>query len=93
MLQLREAVVRSIPIAAVRADRRAEAVEFLRGQLSEDVQDQFREVIHAGSLDVLDSVVGRFVQQMLRGAGFGERELGVDRLESAWQGLVRDAVR
>lgn len=93
MLQLREAVVRSIPIAAVHADHRKEAVEFLRVRLSEEVQDQFREVIRAGSLDVLDSVVGRFVQQMLRGAGFGERELGVESLESAWQGLVRDAVR
>ena len=73
-------------------DPREAAVEFLRHELSEEVQDQFREVIRVDALGTLDSVVGRVVQHMLRSAGFGERELGVENLGVAWHDLIRRAV-
>ncbi|HEX2092481.1 MAG TPA: hypothetical protein VHG28_08780 [Longimicrobiaceae bacterium] len=81
-----------MPLAVVRSDPLEEAVEFLRRELSEEVLEQFREVVRAEALDALDCVVGRFVQQMLRANGFVEEELGVESLETAWHDLIRRAV-
>ncbi|HEX2189529.1 MAG TPA: hypothetical protein VHG51_11555, partial [Longimicrobiaceae bacterium] len=78
--------------AARHGDPRDEAAEFLRRELSDEVQEQFREVIRVDALGALDHIVGRVVQQMLRSAGFGEERLGVDHLGSAWRDVVYRAV-
>lgn len=80
------------PVAVACGGRSEAAVDFLRHELSEEVQDQFREVIRIGALASLDAVVGRMVQEMLRARGFGESELGVESLDLAWRDLVRRAV-
>lgn len=85
-------VLREPPRAVACGDPGEAAVEFLRRELSPEVQDQFREVIRVGALPALDGVVGRVVQQLLRSHGFTERALGVESLDSAWQVLVRRAV-
>lgn len=92
MKQIREEAVRFGPAARAAGDPREEAAEFLRRELSEEVQDQFREVIRVDALGALDHIVGRVVQQMLRSAGFSEERLGVENLGSAWRDLVRRAV-
>lgn len=92
MNQTREEAVRLGPAAEAAGDPRVEAAEFLRRELSDEVQDQFREVIRIDALSALDHIVGRVVQQMLRSAGFGEERLGVEHLGSAWHDIVRRAV-
>jgi hypothetical protein len=92
MAQIREETVRAGAVALGRGDPAANAVEFLRRELSEEVQDQFREIVRVDALGALDAIVGRVVQQMLRCNGFGERELGVESLGTAWRDLVRRAV-
>lgn len=87
-----ENVVRESPLSLMCGDSQQAAVEFLRRELSEEVQDQFREVIRVGALGALDAVVGRVIQQMLRSNGFDEGGLGVERLDLAWRELVRRAV-
>ncbi|HEV2148893.1 MAG TPA: hypothetical protein VGR37_15920 [Longimicrobiaceae bacterium] len=92
MAQIREEAVRAGAAVPVAGDPAAAAVEFLRRELSEEVQDQFREVIRVDALGALDAIVGRVVQQMLRCNGFTERVLGVESLGIAWRDLVRRAV-
>ena len=85
-------LTRDPPLAVVCGDPQEAAVEFLRRELSEDVREQFREVIRVDALGALDSIVGRVIQGMLRSRGFDEDELGVERLDVAWHELVRRAV-
>ncbi|MBV9774888.1 MAG: hypothetical protein JO040_13120 [Gemmatimonadetes bacterium] len=92
MTHTREIVVGEAPCVALCGDTREAAVDFLRGSFSEEVQDQFREVIRIGALDALTPVVGRMIQQMLRSNGFDARELGIDGFGPAWQDLVCRAV-
>lgn len=92
MTQIREEAVRFGPAAAAAGDPRDEAAEFLRRELSDEVQEQFREVIRVDALGALDHIVGRVVQHMLRSAGFSEERLGVESLGSAWRDLIRRAV-
>lgn len=83
---------RGASVSVVGGDPREAAVDFLRHELSEEVKDEFREVIRIGALATLDAVVGRVVQEMLRARGFGESELGVQSLDVAWRDLVCRAV-
>lgn len=92
MAYTRETVVGEVPCVALCGESREAAVDFLRRSFSEEVQDQFREVIRIGALDALTPVVGRMVQEMLRSNGFDARELGIDGFGRAWQDLVCRAV-
>lgn len=92
MAQIREEAVRVVPAAVAAGDPREEAAEYLRRELSDDVQEQFREVIRVDALGALDAIVGRVVQQMLRAGGFCEERLGVDHLGRAWHDVIRRAV-
>lgn len=92
MTQPGENAVRFGPAAEAAGDPRDAAAEYLRRELSDEVQEQFREVIRVDALGALDHVVGRMVQQMLRSAGYGEERLGVESLGSAWHDLIRRAV-
>ena len=92
MAHNREDAVQAGAAAVAAPDPRDEAADYLRRELSEDVQDQFREVIRVDALHALDSIVGRVVQQMLRAGGFCEERLGVDNLGGAWHDVIRRAV-
>jgi|GEM_PF-2998128 len=83
---------RFVPADVASGDPRDAAAEFLRRELSDEVQEQFREVIRVDSLGALDSIVGRVVQHMLRSAGYDEEQLGVESLGTAWHDLIRRAV-
>jgi hypothetical protein len=92
MAQIREDAVPHAPAAVAAGDPRDEAAEYLRRELSDDVQEQFREVIRVDALGALDSIVGRVVQQMLRSGGFCEARLGVESLGTAWHDVIRRTV-
>ncbi|MDQ3389659.1 MAG: hypothetical protein M3483_09165 [Gemmatimonadota bacterium] len=92
MTETGEEMVRERPRAMTCGDSREAAVEFLRRELSPEVQEQFREAVRIGALDALDGVVGRVIQEMLRRRGFAEEAPGVERPEHQWRDLVRSAV-
>ncbi len=92
MTDFRQEVTREPPFSVVCGSPREAAVELLRRELSEQVKEQFREVIRAGAMNALNSVVGRMVGDMLRSHGFTEQELEVESIDAAWQELIRRAV-